>query len=45
MSSHPVDTKLETGLVGESGVQDAGIRDSTDMVDRSTPGYVQAITI
>ncbi len=47
MFSRPVGTKQETGLVGESGVQDAGTRDST-MVDRSKPRPsrgVQAIIV
>ena len=34
MSSLPGDTREEAGLVGESGVQDAGTRESTSMFDR-----------
>jgi hypothetical protein len=37
MSSLPGDTKEEAGLVGESGVQDAGTRESMSMLDRSKP--------
>jgi hypothetical protein len=34
MSSFPGDTKEEARLVGESGVQDAGTRESTSIPDR-----------
>jgi hypothetical protein len=37
MSSLPGDTREEAGLVGESGVQDAGIRESTSILDRLKP--------
>jgi hypothetical protein len=37
MSSLPGDTKEEAGLVGESGVQDAGTRESTSILDRLKP--------
>jgi hypothetical protein len=37
MSSFPGDTKEQARLVGESGVQDAGTRASTGMIDRLRP--------
>jgi hypothetical protein len=37
MSSLPGDTKEEAGLVGESGVQHVGTRESTSIRDRSKP--------
>jgi hypothetical protein len=37
MSSFPADIKEEAGLVGESGVQYAGTRYSTSMLDRLKP--------
>jgi hypothetical protein len=37
MSSFPEDTQEETGLVGEGGVQDAGGRVSTSILDRLKP--------
>ncbi|MFL6790041.1 MAG: hypothetical protein ACJ8EE_02555 [Bradyrhizobium sp.] len=37
MSSFPADIKKEAGLVGESGVQYAGTRYATGMLDRLQP--------
>jgi hypothetical protein len=37
MSSFPGDTQAKTGRIGEGGGQDAGIRASTIVADRSRP--------
>jgi len=37
MSSFPEDTQEESGLVGEGGAQDAGLRVSTRILDRLKP--------